>query len=162
MLTLRRKLCIYSIKIAGTAILCLLGILLTLMLVATGSVLDKTTGTIMVQLVNIFNLFFLLIVNSLIAVLLINRCLPTVDPARISIDELWISIVLEIIGLMHYVMGYLLVAWAFFCVFSIYVVLLLLLIPMEEDGLKKAFGDQYRAYQQKTKKLVPFIYSSLQ
>lgn len=116
----------------------------------------------MVQLVNIFNLFFLLIVNSLIAVLLINRCLPTVDPARISIDELWISIVLEIIGLMHYVIGYLLVAWAFFCVFSIYVVLLLLLIPMEEDGLKKAFGDQYRAYQQKTKKLVPFIYSSLQ
>ena len=29
---------------------------------------------------------------------------------------------------------------------------------IEEEMLEKEFGDQYRAYQQKTKKLFPFIY----
>ncbi len=49
-------------------------------------------------------------------------------------------------------------SWAFFCVFCIYLVLIFLLIPVEEDGLRKAYGEQYVAYQQKAKKLVPFVY----
>ena len=47
---------------------------------------------------------------------------------------------------------------AFFCVFFIYLVLILPLIPMEEDGLQKAYGGQYVAYRQKARKLIPFIY----
>lgn len=198
-------------RILGIAILILLGMLVTIKRVATGSVLDKPKGSLMVQLVNIFNLFFLLVVNPLAAMLLISRLFPKVDPLHISIDELWILIVLETIGLMKYAMGYLLMAWAlmtlkhnyqlggsaprsedrmvmdgpyklvrhpmytsalsislglalliqswaFICVFCIYVVLIALLIPMEEDGLSNAYGEQYRVYRMKTKKLIPWIY----
>ena len=49
-------------------------------------------------------------------------------------------------------------SWAFFGVFCIYLVLILLLIPVEEDGLRKAYGEQYSAYQQKTRELIPFVY----
>jgi protein-S-isoprenylcysteine O-methyltransferase Ste14 len=43
-------------------------------------------------------------------------------------------------------------------VFCIYLVLILLLIPMEEQGLQGAYGSQYIAYQQKVRKLVPFVF----
>ena len=49
-------------------------------------------------------------------------------------------------------------SWAFLCVLCIYLVLILLLIPLEENELWKAYGEQYGAYQQKTKKLIPFVY----
>jgi protein-S-isoprenylcysteine O-methyltransferase Ste14 len=49
-------------------------------------------------------------------------------------------------------------SWAFFCVFCLYLVLILLLIPMEEEGLRKSYGDQYLVYRQKTKKLIPLVY----
>jgi protein-S-isoprenylcysteine O-methyltransferase Ste14 len=195
-------------RILGIAILFLLGMLVTVKRVATGSILDKPQGNLMVQLVNIFNLFFLLVVNPLAAILLITRRLQTIDPTYMTIDEPW---VLNIIGLVTYVIGYLLMAWAlntlgrnyqlggstprsedqmviggpyelvrhpmytaalsislglacliqswaFFCVFCIYLVLIFLLIPMEEDGLRKAYGEQYVAYQQKSRKLIPFVY----
>ena len=195
-------------RILGIAMLFLLGMLVTVKRVATGSILDKPQGNLMVQLVNIFNLFFLLVVNPLAAILLITRRLQTIDPTYMTIDEPW---VLNIIGLVTYVIGYLLMAWAlntlgrnyqlggstprsedqmviggpyelvrhpmytaalsislglacliqswaFFCVFCIYLVLIFLLIPMEEDGLRKAYGEQYVAYQQKSRKLIPFVY----
>jgi hypothetical protein len=50
-------------RILGIVILCLLGMLVTVKRTASGSVLDKPKGSLMIQLVNIFNLFFLLIVN---------------------------------------------------------------------------------------------------
>jgi protein-S-isoprenylcysteine O-methyltransferase Ste14 len=49
-------------------------------------------------------------------------------------------------------------SWAFFCVFCAYSVLVLLLIPVEEDGLQKAYGERYRAYERNTRKLVPLVY----
>ncbi len=198
-------------RILGIAILFLLGMLVIVKRVATGSILDKPKGNLMVQLVNIFNLFFLLVVNPIAAILLITRRLATIDPTHMTIDEPWILMVLEIVGLVMYVIGYLLMAgalitlgrnyqlggsaprsedkmvmdgpyrlvrhpmytaalgisfglvcliqsWAFFCVFCIYLVLIFLLIPVEEDGLRKAYGEQYVSYQQKTRKLIPFVY----
>ena len=59
-------------RILGIAILCLLGMLVIVKRVATGSILDKPKGNLLVQLVNIFNLFFLLVVNPLAAILLIT------------------------------------------------------------------------------------------
>ena len=165
----------------------------------------------MVQLVNIFNLFFLLIVNPVAAILLITQRLTVTDPTYIAINKLWMLMGLEIVGLVLYVAGFFLMAWAlitlgrsyqlggsvprsedkmimdgpyklirhpmytaalsislglacliqsaaFFCVFFIYLVLILPLIPMEEDGLRKAYGGQYVAYRQKARKLIPFIY----
>ena len=195
----------------GIAILILLGILVTVKRVATGSILDKPAGNLMVQLVNIFNLFFLLVVNPLVAVLLITRHLAAIDTTYMTIDDPRNLMVLEIVGLVMYVMGYLLMAgalitlgrnyqlggsiprsedrmvtvgpfglirhpmytaalsisfglaclihsWALLCVFCTYLVLILLLIPMEENGLRKAYGEQYLAYQKKAKKLIPFVY----
>jgi len=44
-------------RILGFAILVLLGTLVTVKRVATGSILDRPEGNLMVQLVNVFNLF---------------------------------------------------------------------------------------------------------
>ena len=49
-------------------------------------------------------------------------------------------------------------SWAFFGVFAIYLVLILLLIPTEENGLRKVYGEQYVVYQKKARKLIPFFY----
>ena len=46
----------------------------------------------------------------------------------------------------------------FFAVFCLYLVLILLLVPKEEAGLRQAYGSSYLVYKQKTNKLVPFIY----
>jgi protein-S-isoprenylcysteine O-methyltransferase Ste14 len=195
----------------GIAILVLLGILVTAKRVATGCIFDKPTGNLLVQLVNIFNLFFLLVVNPLAAILLISRLLPAIDPTHMTINEPRNLMILEIVGLVMYVTGYLLMgwalitlgrnyqlggslprsedkmvaegpyrlvrhpmytsalsislglacliqSWAFFGVFCIYLLLILGLVPVEEDGLRKAYGEQYVAYKQKAKKLIPFIY----
>jgi protein-S-isoprenylcysteine O-methyltransferase Ste14 len=198
-------------RILGIAILLLLGMLVSVKQVATHSILDKPKGNLMVQLVNIFNLFFLLAVNPIAAILLITRRLATIDPTHIAINKPWILTVLEIVGLLKYVIGFLLMAWAlirlgrnyqlggsaprsedkmvtdgpfrlvrhpmytaalgisfglacliqswgFLCVFCVYVVLILLLIPVEEAALLRAYGERYVSYQQITRKLVPFVY----
>ena len=202
---------LFDQRILGVIILFLLGLLVFVKQMATGSILDKPKGNLLIQLVNIFNLFFLLIVNPLAAILLIARSLETIDPTHISIEAAWLLMVLEIAGLGVYVMGYLLMAWgliglgryyqlggsvpraedkmvmdgpyglirhpmytaalsislglacliqswAFFGVFCIYLVLILILIPVEEDGLRHVYGEQYRTYQRKTKKLIPFVF----
>lgn len=197
-------------RILGVAILFLLGFLVVVKRMATGSVLDRPKGNFLIQLVNSFNLFFLLIVNPLAAILLVTRHMEIIDPTRINIDEPWIVLGLEIIGLVMVMIGYFLMAralitlgcnyqlggsaprsdkmvidgpyklvrhpmytaalsislglacliqsWIFFYVFCIYLVLIIPLISVEEDGLRKAYGEQYRAYRQKAKKLIPFIY----
>jgi protein-S-isoprenylcysteine O-methyltransferase Ste14 len=202
---------LFDQRILGIIILFLLGMLVTVKLVATGSILDKPKGNLMVQLVNIFNLFFLLVVNPLAAILLITRHMEAINPTHITINEPCILMVLEIVGLAFYVIGFLLMAWAlitlgrnyqlggiaprsadkmvmngpyslirhpmytaalsislglacliqswaFFCVFCIYLALIFPLIPVEEDGLRKAYGEKYGTYQQKTRKLIPFVY----
>jgi len=195
----------------GALILFLLGMLVAVKQVTTGSILDKPKGNLMVQLVNVFNLFFLLVVNPLAAILLITRRLAASDPTRITINDPRTLMVLESFGLLLYVLGFLLMAWAlitlgrnyqlggstprsedkmiiagpyklirhpmytsalsismglacliqswaFFCVFFIYLVLILLLIPMEEEKLRKAYGEQYIVYQHKAGKIIPFIH----
>jgi protein-S-isoprenylcysteine O-methyltransferase Ste14 len=47
---------------------------------------------------------------------------------------------------------------AFLSVFCIYVVLITLLVPAEEEGLRRAYGEQYIAYQQKVKRIIPLFY----
>lgn len=202
---------LFDQRILGVMILSLLGVLVAVKRMATGSILDRPQGNFLIQLVNSVNLFFLLIVNPLAALLLITRRMEIISPTRLPIDEPWIVLVLEIIGLVLYVVGYLLMAralitlgrnyqlggsaprsedkmiidgpyklvrhpmysaalsislglacltqsGAFVFVFIIYFLLIIPLIPLEEDGLRKAYGEQYAAYRQKAKKLVPFIY----
>ena len=197
--------------ILGIGILFLLALLVIVKQAATGSILDKPKGSLLIQLVNIFNLFFLLVVNPLAAILLITRLLETVDPTHLAINEPVILRAFEIVGLVLYVTGFALMAgalltlgrnyqlggsaprseddmvikgpyklvrhpmyaaalaislglacliqsWAFFGVFCIYLVLMIPLIPMEEQGLQKAYGGQYAAYRQRVRKLIPFVY----
>lgn len=198
-------------RILGIVMLCLLGMLVIVKRVTTGSILDQPKGSLLVQLVNVFNLFFLLVVNPLAAILLITRLLAAIDPAHVILNESWFLTVVELMGLALYVIGFLLMAWALItlshnyqlggsaprsedqmvvagpyrlirhpmytaalsislglacliqswallCVFGIYLVLIFLLIPVEEAGLLNAYGEQYRAYRQTARKLIPFVY----
>ncbi len=198
-------------RILGVAILGLLGMLVTFKRVATGSILDRPQGNLLVKIVNIFNLISLLVVNPLAAILLITRRLAMVDPTHLAIGSPGLGTGLEAIGLGLYVLGYLLMAWALvtlghnyqlggnaprsademvlagpyrfvrhpmysaalcislglaclvqslaaFALFCVYLVLIIALIPLEEDGLGRAYDTSYLSYQRKVKKLVPLIY----
>jgi protein-S-isoprenylcysteine O-methyltransferase Ste14 len=198
-------------EILGVATLFLLAGLVVVKRIATGSVLDKPQGGPLLQLVNIFNLFFLLVVTPLAAVALLTRHLEVLDPTRVAIAQALPRAVLEIAGLALYVSGFLLMAWAlivlgrsyqlggcdprandrlvvggpfrfmrnpmytsalaislglacllqslaFFAVFATYLPLILLLLPVEEAGLRKKYGEAYAAYGRRSKKLVPFLY----
>jgi protein-S-isoprenylcysteine O-methyltransferase len=202
---------LFDQRILGTIILFLLGMLVITKQTATGSILDKPKGNLLVQVVNIFNLFFLLIANPLVAILLITGHLETFDPTRLSIGAVWLLMALESMGLLLYLAGYFLMAWALislrgnyqlggslprivdklivtgpyrfvrnpmytaalciaqglacltqslacFVVFCIYLVLIVLLIPVEEQGMRQAYGEQYITYQRKVKKLLPLFY----
>ena len=202
---------LFDQKILGIVILFLLCMLVVVKQRATGAILDRPQGTFLVRLVNSFNLFFLLIVNPVAAILLITRRLEMIDPTRIIIHEPSLLTVLEVAGLVIYVLGYLFMAWALirlgynyqiggsiprpedeivmsgpyrlarhpmysaamgislglavmtqsgvlFGVFGLYLMLILILIPLEEEGLRQIYDKQYIHYQQKTKKLIPFVY----
>lgn len=198
-------------KIVGIVILFLLVALVVVKRVATGSVLDKPKGRFMVQLVNSYNLFFLLVVNPLAAALLITQRLEIINPTRIPFEAPWFLTISESVGLALYLTGYFLMSWAlirlgsnyqlggavprtndrmvaggpyklirhpmytaaltisfglacltqswaFFVIFTIYLGLILRLIPLEERGLRQAYEKQYSPYQRIAKKLVPFVY----
>ena len=197
----------------GVVMVVLLSVLVTIKHLATGSILkDKPKGgSLRLWLTHTFNLFFFLIVNPTAAVLLIAGHLEAVDPTYIAIDAPWLLMGLEIVGMVFYLIGYLLMAWAlvrlgrnyqvggnppratdemvivgpyrlvrhpmytaalcislglacliqslaFLSVFCIYVMLIILLVPGEEEGLRRAYGEQYIAYRQKVKRIVPLFY----
>ena len=197
-------------RILGIAILALLAMLVVVKRVSTGSILDKPKGTPVVQLVNTFNLFFLLVLNPLAALLLILRRLEMSDPTHLIIKARWPLVFLEIAGLAVYVLGFFLMAWALLrlggnyqlggsaprpedtmvmdgpyrlvrhpmytaalsialglacltqslaclLVFCTYLVLILSLIPIEEEGMRRVYGGRYGAYERETGKLLPSV-----
>jgi len=196
----------------GVVMLLLLSVLVAIKHWATGSILgDRPKGNLRIWLTHTCNLFFLLVVNPMAAMLLITRHLEAVDPTHIAIDVPWLLMGLEVGGMVFYLVGYLLMGWAlvrlggnyqvggnppraadkmvivgpyrfvrhpmfiaalcislglacliqslaFLSVFCIYVVLIILLVPAEEEGLRRAYGEQYIAYQEKVKRIVPIFY----
>jgi protein-S-isoprenylcysteine O-methyltransferase len=178
----------------------------------SGSILkERPKDNLRTWLTHLFNLFFLLFVNPLAAILLITGHLEVVDPTRLAIDRPWLLMGAEVIGVGLYVMGFILMAWAlvtlgrnyqaggsdpratdgmviggpyrvvrhpmyaaalaislglacavqslaFFSVFGIYFVLITLLIPAEEEGLRRAYGEPYIVYQRRVKSLVPLLF----
>src|SRR5512143_1092543 len=198
-------------KVLGIVILLLLALLVIVKQLATGSIIEKPTGSRLLRLTNSFNLFFLLVVNPLAAILLITGNVGAIDPTHMAITAPWLAQALDVIGLLLTVIGYLLMAWALIClgrryqlggnaprqtdqltivgpyklvrhpmysavlyislglacllqswaflaVFVIYLVLLSGLIPVEEEGLQQAYGEPYRTYRHRVKKLIPLVY----
>ena len=96
----------------GIAIVLLLGALVLVKRVSTGAILDKPQGGFFLQIVNIFNLFILLIVNPLAAVGLIAGALPGLDPTHIPLQAGWFLSLVEVLGLLLYVKGFALMGWA--------------------------------------------------
>lgn len=199
--------------VLGITILLLLQGLLIVKRLATGSIFDKPGGSFLVRGVNSFNLFFLLAVNPLAAILMITHQVGIVDTARIPVPAQWLLAAVEITGLAIYMLGYALMAWALIrlggnyqlggsapragdalvmsgpyrwvrhpmytaalgiClglaflaqswallgVFCIYLVLIRRLIPVEEQGLRQAYGATYVAYQKKTHRLFPVAWAA--
>ncbi len=198
-------------RLLGVIILLLLAMLVVIKRTATGSIIDKPGGGFMVQLVNVFNLFFLLIVNPVAAVSLISGRLDAIDPTHVTVVTPWLLVVLEVVGCVKYTAGFVVMAWAllrlgqyyqlggsapraedklvsggpyrfvrhpmytaalsisfglacltqslaFLLVFCAYLGLIFLLIPIEEEGLRRAYGEEYTAYRRRTKKVIPFVY----
>ena len=201
---------LFDQRVLGIMMLVLLGVLVFIKQRSTGSVLDRPRGNFRVQLVNSFNLLFLLMMKPLAAILLITRHPEIIDPTRKTLAEPWCWMVPEIAGLILYVIGNLLMVWAlitlgrnyqlggraprsedrmimdgpyrvvrhpmytsalsialglaclteslaYLAAFVIYLTLILVLIPIEEEGLERAYHGQYAAYQRKVRKLVPFL-----
>lgn len=195
----------------GWLIVLLLVVLVVIKRAATGSILETPQRGVLFWLVNIFNLFFLLVANPLAAILLMTGHLKDVDPTSLGSDSRWFLTVVEIGGLVIYLAGFCLMGWALIkldgsyqlggsdprttdtmitdgpyalirhpmytaalsialglacltnslvCLgaFVIYLVLILLLIPVEEESLLPAYGEQYVAYRQRVRKLLPFIF----
>jgi len=195
----------------GILIVLLLAILVVVKRVATGSILERPNPGLLLWLVNMFNLFFLLVANPLAAILLILGRMDGIDPTSLEIASAWLLTVVEMGGLIIYLTGFLLMGWALIslggkyqlggsdprstdtliasgpyafvrhpmytaalCIafglacliqslaclgaFIVYVVLILLLIPVEEESLLRAYDGQYVAYQEKVRKLVPLFF----
>ena len=103
---------LYDQRILGIFIFTLLGLLVIVKRTASGSVLDKPKGPLLIQLVNIFNLLFLLLVIPLTALLLITRHHSILEAVSISIVVPWIIAILEGTGLGLVVTGFSLMSWA--------------------------------------------------
>jgi protein-S-isoprenylcysteine O-methyltransferase Ste14 len=98
--------------VIGILIFVLLAVLVAVKQVATGRILDKPEGSLLVQLVNVFNLVFLLVVNPLAGVLLATGRLAATDPGHVVIHEAWMRTTVQIAGLAIYVVGFAVMAWA--------------------------------------------------
>jgi protein-S-isoprenylcysteine O-methyltransferase Ste14 len=63
-------------------------------------------------------------------------------------------------GVLSVTLGLALVVQSLFVIalFIIYLILVLRVISIEENQLSEAFGEEYRSYSQKVRRLVPFIY----
>ena len=96
----------------GIIILFLLGMLVLVKRIATGDVFDTPRGNRLIRFVNIYNLFFLLVVNPLAAILLLTRGLPKFDPTHLLIRNSGVLTIIEVVGLLTYVAGFVVMAWA--------------------------------------------------
>jgi protein-S-isoprenylcysteine O-methyltransferase Ste14 len=196
--------------VLGALIILLLATLVVIKRVTTGSILEKPNPGFLLWLVNIFNLFFLLIANPLAAILLVTGRINGFDPTSLEITPGWLLRVVELLGLVIYLAGFFLMGWALIrlgknyqlggsdprtgdrmivsgpygiirhpmytaalsiafglacltgslaCLgaFIIYLVLIILLIPIEEESLMEAYGEEYGVYRRKTGKLIPVL-----
>lgn len=99
--------------VLGAVVLLMPGVLVVVKYVATGTIIqERPDSGFFLWLTHLFNLFFLLIINPLAGLLLVTRQLDALDPTRLVITAPRLLMGLEIVGLVLFVPGYLLMAWA--------------------------------------------------
>jgi protein-S-isoprenylcysteine O-methyltransferase Ste14 len=199
-------------EIPGLAILILSAVLVLVKKITTGSLLKgKPERGVLLWFTHAFNLFFLLALSPVVAILLVARKHETFDPTVIHLDGTPLRLGLEICGLVLSLTGYSLMSWALmtmrgyyqvggntprptdrlvvagpyklvrhpmytsalclslglslltrsmavFALFGLYAGLILWLIPREEEGLRRVYGEPYLAYQLQTRRLLPLFF----
>lgn len=99
-------------RIVGLALLVAIAALVAAKRMGSGSLVEKPSGAPLLRAVNYYNLFFLLVANPAIAVILVLRRLDSVDPAPLRIGGPSIAAGVEVAGLVLLAAGYFLMAWA--------------------------------------------------
>jgi protein-S-isoprenylcysteine O-methyltransferase Ste14 len=99
-------------QILGAVIVLLLATLVAVKRWTTGSILETPPPDPLLWLVNLFNLFFLLIANPLAAILLISGQLEGADPTFVALDPRWLRTAVELGGVIIYLAGFILMGWA--------------------------------------------------
>jgi protein-S-isoprenylcysteine O-methyltransferase Ste14 len=99
-------------RLVGVVVLLVLALLVVVKKRATGSMVELPTGDRLVKTANVFNLLFLLVISPLSAILLITRTAASVDPTHVVSANASLATAIQVAGLLTYVGGYALMAWA--------------------------------------------------
>ena len=79
--------------------------------------------------------------------------LMTDGPYRICRNPMLLGVFIYYIGVLIYLQ-----TWQALVIFAVYVLIMMVQVSKEEKRLEQDFGEEYRAYKRKTKKLIPFIW----
>jgi len=79
--------------------------------------------------------------------------LMTDGPYRICRNPMLLGVLIYYIGVLIY-----LHTWQALVIFAIYVLIMMVQVHKEEKRLEQDFGEEYRAYKKRTKKLIPFVW----
>lgn len=79
--------------------------------------------------------------------------LMTDGPYRICRNPMLLGVFIYYIGVLLYLQ-----TWQALVIFAVYVLIMMVQVSKEEKRLEQDFGEEYRAYKRKTKKLIPFIW----
>ena len=65
-----------------------------------------------------------------------------------------------VLGVFIYYIGLLIYLWSWqaVVVFVLYAIIMMIQVGREEKRLEDDFGDEYREYKKKTKKIIPFVW----
>lgn len=99
--------------VSGAVVLAMLAVLVVVKRIATGSVLgERPASGAFLWFTHLFNYLFLLVANPVAGLLLVTRRLDALDPTHVELPAPWLPTGLMAGGLVLFVAGYALMAWA--------------------------------------------------
>ena len=79
--------------------------------------------------------------------------LMTRGPYRLCRNPMLLGVFIYYIGLLVYLRS-----WQAAAVFVLYAVIMMVQVNREEKRLEEDFGEEYREYKKRTKKIIPFVW----
>jgi len=79
--------------------------------------------------------------------------LMTRGPYRLCRNPMLLGVFVYYIGLLIYLWS-----WQSIVVFVLYVIIMMIQVSREEKRLEQDFGEEYKEYKKKTKKIIPFVW----